>query len=150
MRKFNSNRELYHSGVLEAPPKLTWEVFAIPAHIKNWWGPDGHTIEMKQMEFRAGGEWRFTMTGPEGTRFPNRSTFAEIIPFKKIVMEHYNPHFITTINLSQVKEHTAFNWSMLFDSDGEFETIVKTFKADEGLNQTINKFEKYLAELQKK
>jgi hypothetical protein len=34
-----------------------------------------------------------TLHGADGTNFPNRSIFKEIIPVKKIVYEHFNPHF---------------------------------------------------------
>jgi uncharacterized protein YndB with AHSA1/START domain len=36
-----SDRELLLTRTLSAPIKLVWEVWTDPAHIKNWWGPNG-------------------------------------------------------------------------------------------------------------
>lgn len=37
-----------------------------------------------------------TLHGPDGTNYPNSSVSKEIISLKKIVFEHFNPHFITS------------------------------------------------------
>jgi uncharacterized protein YndB with AHSA1/START domain len=71
-----------------------WEVWTSPEHIANWWGPDGFTNTIHKMDFHEGGEWKLTMHGPDGTNYPNRSIFKEIIPLKKIVFQHFNPNFI--------------------------------------------------------
>ena len=89
-----TNRQLRITKTLKAPIDLVWEVWTKPEHISNWWGPKGFTNTIHKMEFKKGGEWKFTMHGPDGTDYTNRSIFREIVPMKKIVFEHFNPHFI--------------------------------------------------------
>jgi len=138
------SRQVRITRTLKASVKLVWEVWTQPEHIVNWWGPSGFTNTIHQMDFREGGEWTLTMHGPDGTNFPNRSIFREIIPFKKIVFEHFNPHFITTVLFESKGEETLLDWTLLFDTAEMREIVVKAHKADEGQKQNLDKLERYL------
>jgi uncharacterized protein YndB with AHSA1/START domain len=98
------------------------------------------------MDMTPGGEWNLIMHGPDGTDYKNKSIFKEVIPFKKIVYEHIAPRFVATVNFEEQGGQTLINWHMLFETAEEFIRVVKTFKADEGLKQNIEKLEVYLAE----
>ena len=121
-----------------------WEVWTNPEHIVNWWGPNGFTSTIHIMDFREGGEWKLTLHGPDATNYPNRSIFEEIIPFKKIVFEHFNPHFITTVLFESKGEETQIDWTLLFDTEEMREIVVKAHKVEEGQKQNIERLEKYL------
>lgn len=142
------DRELRIITTVKAAIAIVWKVWTEAEHIVNWWGPKGHTNTIHKMDFTEGGEWKLTMEGPDGKKYPNRSLYKEIIPFRKIVMEHFNPHFIATILFEEKDEETEIDWSLLFDTAADYNIIVKTFKADEGLNQNIEKLESYLAEIE--
>jgi uncharacterized protein YndB with AHSA1/START domain len=143
------DRELIISRKLNAPVALVWEAWTNPEHIVNWWGPDGFSNTINKMEVRAGGEWDLVMHGPDGTDYKNRSIFREVIRYKKIVYEHVSgPRFVATIDFEEQGEQTILRWHMLFESAEEFIRTVKTFKADEGLKQNIEKLSLYLAGLQ--
>ena len=139
------HKELRSTRTFRASIQLMWEVWTDPEHLVNWWGPDGFTNTIHIMDFREGGEWKLTMHGPDGTNYPNRSIFKEIIPFEKIVFEHFNPHFLTTVLFEAKGEETQIDWTMLFDSAEMRETIIKAHKADEGLKQNIERLGKYLS-----
>jgi len=143
-----ADRELIISRKLNAPVKLVWEVWTKPEHIANWWGPDGFTNTISKMEMVPGGEWDLVMHGPDGTDYKNKSIFKEIIPYKKIVYDHVSgPRFIATIQFEAQGGQTLLTWHMLFDTAEEFIRTVKTFKADEGLKQNIEKLSLYLTGL---
>jgi uncharacterized protein YndB with AHSA1/START domain len=138
-------RELLISRMLNAPVELVWEAWTNPEHVANWWGPDGFTNTVTTMDMTVGGEWNLVMHGPDGTDYKNKSIFKEIIPFKKIVYEHVtSPKFLTTIEFEARGEKTFINWHMLFESKEQFIQVVKTFKADEGLKQNIDKLNVYV------
>ena len=141
------NRQLSITRTLSAPIDLVWEVWSNPEHIAQWWGPEGFTNTIKVMDFKEQGEWKFTMHGPDGTNYPNRSIFKEIVPYKKIVFEHFNPHFITTVLFEDRGEETLMNWTVVLDSAEILQALIKSHKADEGLKQNAGKLEKYLSEL---
>jgi uncharacterized protein YndB with AHSA1/START domain len=140
-----ADRELRISRLLDAPIKLVWEVWTSPDHIKNWWGPNGFTNTIHLMDVKVGGEWNLTMHGPDGTDYINKSVFKEIIPYKKIVYDHIStPKILATIEFEPQTNKTFLRWHMLFESKEEFIGVVKTFKADEGLKQNVEKLSTYL------
>lgn len=143
------NRELRITRTFKAPIAVMWKVWTIPEHLVNWWGPGGFTSTIHKMDFQKDGEWKLTLRGPDGTNYPNKSIFREIIPLKKIVFEHVNPHFTTTVLFEPLAngEETRIDWTLLFDTEEMYETIVKAHKADEGQKQNIEKLEKYLSRL---
>jgi uncharacterized protein YndB with AHSA1/START domain len=140
-----ADREIRLTRILNAPVELVWEVWTDPEHIKNWWGPNGFTNTITKMDVQPEGEWDLVMHGPDGTDYKNKSVFIEVIKHKKIVYEHIStPKFITTIEFEAQGKKTLLNWHMLFESKEQFIQVVKTFKADEGLKQNVDKLEVYL------
>ena len=145
------DRELLLTRELNAPIELVWEVWTKPEHISRWWGPDGFTNTISKMEIHPGGEWNLVMHGPDGTDYKNKSVFKEIVKHKKIVYEHVSaPKFLATIDFEARGDKTFLKWHMVFESKEEFIQVVKTFKADEGLKQNIQKLAHYLAALKTK
>jgi uncharacterized protein YndB with AHSA1/START domain len=139
------DRELRISRLFEAPIDLVWEVWTNPDHIKNWWGPNGFTNTIHKMDVRPGGEWDLTMHGPDGTDYPNKSIFKEVVKHERIAYEHISaPRFLATIVFTANGNTTQIDWHMLFESKEQFEQVVKTFKADEGLKQNLEKLEVYI------
>jgi uncharacterized protein YndB with AHSA1/START domain len=39
----------------DAPPGLIWQMWTDPEHFRAWFGPDGATVPVAQMDVRAGG-----------------------------------------------------------------------------------------------
>jgi uncharacterized protein YndB with AHSA1/START domain len=141
-----ADRELLITRLLNAPIELVWEVWTNPQHISQWWGPDGFTNTISEMDIKPGGEWNLVMHGPDGTDYKNKSVFKEIVKHKKIVYEHISaPKFLATIEFEKQGKQTFLKWHMLFESREQFIQTVKTFKADEGLKQNIEKLGSYLA-----
>lgn len=142
------DREIRISRKLDAPIELVWEVWTKPEHIANWWGPNGFTNTITRMDVRPGGEWDLVMHGPDGTDYKNKSIFTEVIPHKRLVYEHISaPKFTATITFEAMGDQTMLNWHMLFESAEQFIQVVKTFKADEGLKQNIEKLSVYLTKV---
>ena len=146
-----ADREIFLSRTLNAPVELVWEVWAKPEHIANWGGPNGFTNTITTMDIRPGGEWDLVMHGPDGTDYKNKSIFKEVITHKRIVYEHVSyPMFVSTIEFEAQGEKTFLTWHMLFETAEQFIQVVKTFKADEGLKQNVEKLEVYLQGLKSK
>ena len=144
------DREIRISRTLNAPVELVWEVWTNPEHIANWWGPNGFTNTINHMDVTPGGEWDLIMHGPDGTDYKNKNIFKEVIPFEKIVYEHVSaPKFVATITFEAQGDQTLLNWHMLFETAEQFIQVVKTFKADEGLKQNIEKLNAYLINFKK-
>ena len=139
-----TNRSIQLRHTFKKPIEEIWDLWTRPEHLENWWGPDGFTSKIHHFDFEEEGEWKMTLHGPDGINFPNKSIFKEIIPLKKIVFEHFYPHFMTTVIFELQGENTQIEWTMLFNTIELRDTIVKVHKADEGQKQNIEKLEKYL------
>jgi uncharacterized glyoxalase superfamily protein PhnB/uncharacterized protein YndB with AHSA1/START domain/DNA-binding transcriptional ArsR family regulator len=140
-----TDREIRISRLLNAPVALVWEVWTNPEHIKNWWGPDGFSNTISKMDVKVGGEWDLVMHGPDGTDYKNKSVFKEVVKHKKLVYEHISaPKFLATVEFENQGDKTHIHWHMLFETKEQFVQVVKTFKADEGLKQNIEKLNNYL------
>jgi len=139
------DRELLLTRVIDAPVALLWEVWTKPEHVANWWGPNGFTNTISKMDVTPDGEWNLVMHGPDGTNYANKSIFKEVILHKKLVYDHVSgPKFTATIKFDEQGDKTLLTWHMLFESHEVFVQVVKTFKADEGLKQNIEKLNLYL------
>ena len=62
-----------------APIALAWEAWTQSEHIANWWAPKGMTLEVKQHDFREGGDWEYTMIMPNGNEFKTFGTYSKIV-----------------------------------------------------------------------
>jgi len=138
-------RELLITRTLNAPVELVWEVWTKPEHIAQWWGPNGFTNTITKMDMVPGGQWNLTMHGPDGTDYVNKSTFTEVVKFKRISYEHFNPHFVATIDFEAQGEQTLLTWRMLFDTAEILQAVVKAHNAAEGLKQNVEKLSVYLS-----
>ncbi len=132
---------------LSAPIELVWLVWTDAAHIAKWWGPAGFTNTIHQMDIQANGEWRLTMHGPDGKNYPNKSIFLEVVPQQKIGFRHYNPDYLATVIFEVKEKETVLDWTVDFETPELYETVVKVFKADEGLQQNVEKLKNYLTQI---
>jgi uncharacterized protein YndB with AHSA1/START domain len=139
-----SGREQKTSHFIEAPLRLVWEVWTKPEHIELWWGPKGFTNTINVREVEKGGEWIFTMQGPDGKDYPNRTIFREVLKHKKLIHEHFDPNFIPIIEFESRGNKTLLNWYKLYETKELFEMVEIQYKASEGLKQTVERLKKYL------
>jgi len=143
-----STRELTITRVFDAPRELVFKAWTDPELVEQWWGPDGFTNTIHEMDVRPGGVWRFVMHGPDGVDYPNRIVYDEVVRPERIVYTHLSgPRFQSTATFEDQDGKTKLTVRMRFESIEEFNTAVKQFGAREGLKQTIWRLEKQLAEI---
>jgi len=135
----------------EASPSELFALFADPAHLKIWWGPDGFTNTIPVFEFREGGELRILMHGPDGRDHDNHKRFVEIVTDRRIVFDHLEPmhRFRMYIEYVPVETpagtHTDMIWHMDF-APSEQEDLLKTF-IPQANAQNYDRLEAYMRDL---
>ena len=80
-------QELVTTRIFDAPRELVFKVWTEPEHITQWWGPKGFTTRVTELDLRLGGAWRYIMTSPNGTEYPIKGIFREVIPPERIVTQ---------------------------------------------------------------
>jgi uncharacterized protein YndB with AHSA1/START domain len=144
-----SDREIVITRILDAPRELVYEAWTNPKHIAQWWGPNGFTNTIHEMNVKIGGVWRFIMHGPDGTDYPNKIVFEEVIKAKRLVYTHgsdddNDPHaFHVTVTFEDEGKKTKLTMHSVFGSAAILEEM-KKFGAIEGGNQTLNRLEAHL------
>lgn len=68
----------------DATPAQVWAAWTDLAILPRWFGPIGYSCQTKEIDLRTGGQWRFDMTGPDGTIWPNRHRFTRYTPMTGI------------------------------------------------------------------
>ena len=78
-------REIVLTRMFNAPRELVYKLWTDPKHVAKWWGPDGFTTPVCEIDLRPKGAYRFVMRGPDGAEFPMKGVYLEIVKNNKIV-----------------------------------------------------------------
>ncbi|MGX1305563.1 uncharacterized protein YndB with AHSA1/START domain [Amorphus suaedae] len=87
-RDWPLDREIVLARVIDAPRSVVYAAWADPDQIGAWFGPEGMTIETREIDLRPGGVWRFDMVAADGTRYTNRMVFLRMEAPALIEVEH--------------------------------------------------------------
>jgi len=145
-------RAIIISRVFDSPQELVWEAMTNPLHVVNWWGPRGFTSIIEEMDVRPGGKWNHVMIGPDGTEYPNRNIFTEVVKPERISFSHGGERkgdrsvdFEATWTFEAVEEgKTKVTIRMVFPNAEERERVVKEYGAIEGGKQTLERLSEHL------
>ncbi len=144
-----ADREIVLSREYDAPRELVWRAYTEPAHVASWWGPNGFTNTVHEMEVRVGGRWRFIMHGPDGTDYPNRIVYQEVVRPERLVFLHGEDvdddpgAFHVTVTFDDLDGRTRVTQRMLFATAAQ-KAEVEQFGAVELGKQTLDKLAAYL------
>lgn len=82
----HAQRELVITRIFDAPRELVFKAWLDPRHIAHWWGPDGFTTPVCELDARPGGAIHIDLQGPDGTIYPGGGAFHEIVEPERIVL----------------------------------------------------------------
>ena len=80
-----ADREMVITRMFDAPRALVFAAWTDPAHIAQWWGPKGFTTPVCELDVRLGGAMLIHMRGPDGSMYPGRGVFHEIVAPERLV-----------------------------------------------------------------
>jgi uncharacterized protein YndB with AHSA1/START domain len=152
MNSDTADREMVITRTVNAPRELVFDAFTDPSNIGQWWGPNGFTTTVYEMDVRPGGVWRYMMHGPDGTDYPNKVVYIDVVRPERLVYHHgsdgdvaNDPHsFHVTITFVVVGGKTAVTMRAVFATAEQF-AEVKKFGAVEGGEQNLARLEAYLS-----
>jgi uncharacterized protein YndB with AHSA1/START domain len=70
--------------LVDAPPEIVFSAWSDPAHVAEWWRPQGFVTPVFDMDFRVGGEFRYCIR-KDGRDGWARGTYREIVAPSRIV-----------------------------------------------------------------
>ena len=72
---------------LDAPVERVWRAWTEPEQVKRWWGPEGFTAPLAEMDTREGGQSLVCMRAPAdwgGQDFYNTWTYSVVVPRERL------------------------------------------------------------------
>lgn len=156
-----SDRKIVIERTYEASIEDVWELWTTSDGIESWWGPDGFSVKVHQLELRAGGEMRYAMTAvdPPQVQFMKQAgmpltteaklTYTEIVPRKSIAYTH-KADFIPGIEPYDVGNKVEFfqegqNVRMLLTLD-PMHSDEWTERSVMGMESQLGKFARVIAQ----
>lgn len=142
-------RTLVITRVFDAPRPLVFRAWTQPEHIVRWWGPKGFTLTACEMDFRPGGAFRFSMRSPEGTDYPHRGVYREIVEPERLVFtwawenENGDPghETLVTLNFAEQEGKTRLTFRQAV-----FETVADRDSHEGGWTECLDCLADYLAQ----
>ena len=144
----SSDREIVTTRAFAAPRELVWRAWTEPAHLAQWWGPNGFTSTIQEMDVRPGGVWRLVMHGPDGVDYKNESIYGEVIKPERLTYLHASPKFQATVTFAEQGGQTVVTLRMRFDTASERNRVVKKHGAIEGAIQTFARLGEHLGAME--
>lgn len=137
-------REIVTTRVFDAPRDLVFDAWTDPDQLKLWWGPRGFTNTFHVCEMKSGGQWKYTMHGPDGTNYQNECRFVEIARPERIVIDNLAvPRFRLTVLFEELGERTKITFRQLFETSSVYDQV-KLF-AVPGNEDNLDRLARHLA-----
>ena len=148
-----ADREIVFTRVFDAPRRTVWEAWTDPKQLVRWWGPKGFTTTIEQMDVRADGVWKLVMHGPDGTDYPNKSVFTEVVPLERLRYrlsggKRGGPaaQFEMTATFEDDGDKTRITMRMVFASAEARDENVREYGSIEGGKQTLERLSEHLSD----
>jgi uncharacterized protein YndB with AHSA1/START domain len=109
-----SDTEISFSLVLDAPLELVFQTFSDAEHLLKWWGPKDCPLTSCTVDFREGGEWRYSLLTPDGKERWAKAIYDEIVPNKHIEFTDY----MITVDGDIIAGLPSKKVSVIFDDAG--------------------------------
>jgi len=142
------DRALVYQRTFTAPRALVWKAWTTAHQIAPWWGPSGFGNTVHKMEVRPGGQWAYTMHGPDGTDYENLVTYLTVDEPSRLVYDHGDPadpkQFLVTVVFTEVADGTQMDYRMVFPTKEARDHAVEKYGAIEGFRQNMDRFEGWL------
>jgi len=151
VRVRETETEIVVERTFDAPRALVWEAFSTPERLAVWWGPTGFTTTTESMDLRDGGEWVYTMHGPDGMDYPNRVRYEEVREPEMIRYVHVEEDVEDTCHAATIRieavddDHTKVTTTLTFPDSGTKDEVVKKYGALEGARQHMASLAAHLA-----
>jgi uncharacterized protein YndB with AHSA1/START domain len=97
------------------------------------------------MEMWPGGVWEHVMHGPDGTDYPNKIVFVEIVKPERVVYDHVSaPLFRSTSIFEDLGKRSRLTVTLRFESADVCEQVARKHGALEGLQQMVERLAEHM------
>jgi uncharacterized protein YndB with AHSA1/START domain len=132
---------------------MVWDAWTTD-QVGQWWGPRGFTITTHSKDIRPGGMWHYTMHGPDGIDYVNKTKYFEVETYSRMVYDHggndeQKPLFRVTVLFEEVGGKTHLEMTMALP-DAQKAEETRKFVKKVGGDSTWDRLAEYLEKSTKK
>ena len=84
-RKASEPAPLVLTRTFDAPPELVFRAWTNPKQMAQWWGPRRFTCPVCELEPKPRGKLNIHMRAPDGSVYPLKGEFHEVLPPERLV-----------------------------------------------------------------
>ena len=143
VRRLTSNRD------------TLWTMWTQAQHLQHWWGPQGWTMPICQVDFRPGGTWFYCLQDPDGNRYCNKTIYGVIdAPHSFSAVDVFTdedgntneelPAGHTYYTFEEVSGETVLTGLTRYKSQEARDQIIE-MGVEAGINDSFNRLDVYLA-----
>jgi uncharacterized protein YndB with AHSA1/START domain len=141
--------ELSLIRIYDADIKDVWDAWTDPKKVAKWWGPRGFTLTTHSKELKVGGIWHYTMHGPDGVDYPNKTLYHEVEKYSRLVYDHggydeRKPLFKVTVDFTEMKGHKTKMEMVMALATPEAASEIKKFIKLAGGDSTWDRLAEYV------
>ena len=118
-----------------APQDRVWQVWSDPRKLERWWGPPSWPATFEEHDLRPGGQARYFMTGPDGTKSrgwwefltvdePNGLSFRDGFADEAGDLNEDMPTMVGTVTLTPTDGGTRMTLTSQFRTLEELQKLV--------------------------
>jgi len=146
-----SDQELVIVRVFDAPRRLVFDAYTKPQHLPHWMlGPEGWTMSVCEIDFRAGGAWRFGWRHADGHDMAMHGTYKEIVPPERVVTtESWGaewPDTVNTVSFAESDGRTTVTTVIQYPSKAARDAAAQS-GMQHGVNLSYERLAEYLGTL---
>jgi uncharacterized protein YndB with AHSA1/START domain len=150
--------ELVVTRDFDAPRDLVFAAWTDPRHVAQWWGPQGWTTPLCEIDLRPGGVWRYGMRSAAGQESWSEAVYREIDPPRRLVYTDTftdaaghpvegMPRMLVTVTFEALGEHegqTRLTIRTRVASPAERQALLD-MGIVEGMGETLDRLAAHLA-----
>ena len=159
-RRQSHGNNLHYAGIRRRPRSRLGCLYKAEI-LDQWMGPKPYRVQTKEMDFREGGHWLYSMVGPDNAA-PQRYSLAEFIEIRpkssfttknSFADENGNPvnsgftFSITRYSFKAGAEKTTVQISKKMASLAELEQFIEGGYYEKGIAAGMNNLDEYLLTL---
>jgi uncharacterized protein YndB with AHSA1/START domain len=142
-----ADRTLTTSRVFDSPREVVFKAWTDPRQFEKWFPPEGFTA-VCTLDVRLGGALRVEMKGNDGTVFPGKGVYREVVANERLAFTFEDdggagPRMLMTVIFEDQGRKTKLTIHQTAQTVADFEAL-KEIGATEGLRQSLDKLAAHL------
>jgi uncharacterized protein YndB with AHSA1/START domain len=146
--------------VFEAPREVVFRIWTDPKYVALWWGIEGATNPVCELDVRPGGRWRIDMRTAGGTVYQNGGVYLDVVENERLVStdvsDPESPAWmgsppgdrLNTVTFEDAREGTRVTLRVQFRSVADRDFFLRA-GVKEGIAQGLDRFERVLESFDK-